>query len=1153
MGNLLGRPKSTAAAQLRLMLPIAIISAFLNNTPVVAVMIPIVQRWGKNIGVSPQQLLVPLSFASILGGTCTLIGTSTNLVVAGLLKDRFPSSDVANIGLFDLGLYGVPVMFAGISYILIFSPCLLPGGKHNSGDLADGTIPDNEAIYLGARLTKWSNAAGRSVKRSGLRDTGGIYLVSVDRAATGNVHRAVGQDFVLNVGDILYFTGLVEGFGEFCEEHGLEVITNEVEGTLPALRRSSLGASAAVEGKIKNETQYEDDISGKVIDIGSYDEEDSDNEETKKDDSFENEDEKESFLHTSDANQHQLFLSKTQLGTIQENEQSINDRLLGTTKESLVSTDSDERMRSINRLADKIRGIAPSSPSDEELTPGTTIKITAKNKNTARRGQLAENEPTKIVAVVDKQSEQRLVIIGVNCYDRPGLLLDISKGLLRLGLQLHHTEAAVVGTRSLSIWRCEVMKDGGSSDIGEIWNVLNSVLEKDTGAEAIKKRGLRVIRATVTKYSRLIGRSANEVDFRETYKAAIVAIQGNQANKKGTDSGDDNGKNLSNVQFSVGDVLILQASDDSPLLKRPPQGFYKKQAEQKTKLEGSRIPSVSSFVNLMKRRPSFSSQASLSSVDTNPTFSPPKKTGITVPADSTLNTVEKDIEMQGEQNISTESDDDDFYIPDEESEAKEQAQDKPEEESKEKEKEDTEEEVWKDLKVVFRTSMEGSLIQGPDVNREFLTAMKIAPKSAFAKKTATQAGLHKLAGVVLVGIERPLSPEEDRNKVIASLRNTDAASLDGSLIETEQTLTPVGLDEILQAGDILWFAGSASAVGDLRKIPGLKSFETDQVKKINEKVHDRRLVQAVVARKGPLVGKTVAETKFRTRYGAAVIAVTREGKRVHEHPGKVILQAGDVLLLEAGPTFIERNTENDRSFALLSEVAGSAPPRLQLFWPALILTIVMLAVVTAGLTELIIAALIASGIMIAIGILSQQEARDAINWDVYVTIASAFGIGTALTNSGLAGLVASGLVSLGEGLNIGDAGLFGSVYFATFLISNVVTNNAAAALIFPIAIDAAEQFGTDILLMSYCVMLGASASFMSPFGYTTNLLIYGPGGYKYKDFLKIGTPMQVVLWILSVGLLSLSPDRWYFGWIFTGATLVVTMMFQTLDISSCFA
>eukprot|EP00957_Ditylum_brightwellii_P087170 6634668-Ditylum_brightwellii.AAC.1 len=156
----------------------------------------------------------------------------------------------------------------------------------------------------------------------------------------------------------------------------------------------------------------------------------------------------------------------------------------------------------------------------------------------------------------------------------------------------------------------------------------------------------------------------------------------------------------------------------------------------------------------------------------------------------------------------------------------------------------------------------------------------------------------------------------------------------------------------------------------------------------------------------------------------------------------------------------------------------------------------MLAVVTAGLTELIIAALIASGIMIAIGILSQQEARDAINWDVYVTIASAFGIGTALTNSGLAGLVASGLVSLGEGLNIGDAGLFGSVYFATFLISNVVTNNAAAALIFPIAIDAAEQFGTDILLMSYCVMLGASASFMSPFGYTTNLLIYGPGGYK---------------------------------------------------------
>jgi di/tricarboxylate transporter len=155
--------------------------------------------------------------------------------------------------------------------------------------------------------------------------------------------------------------------------------------------------------------------------------------------------------------------------------------------------------------------------------------------------------------------------------------------------------------------------------------------------------------------------------------------------------------------------------------------------------------------------------------------------------------------------------------------------------------------------------------------------------------------------------------------------------------------------------------------------------------------------------------------------------------------------------------------------------------------------------------------------MVGFGILSEQEARDAVNWEVFVTIAAAFGIGTALVNSGVAGGVADFLVTVGTSVGEGckfvyfvnrnlsfsrqlsalcisrmsnvasffsAAGLFAAVYLATFLISNIVTNNAAAALIFPIAMDAAEQTGIDVVLMSYCVMLGASASFMSPFGYT---------------------------------------------------------------------
>lgn len=227
MSKLLGRPKTMAGAQLRLMVPVISVSAFLNNTPVVAVMIPIVLRWAKNVGLPPQQLMIPLSYAAIVGGTCTLIGTSTNLVVSGLLTARFPNDPAVQIGLFDLSIYGVPVALITVAYIIIASKWLLPGGRGK----AAGEVPfdsSSENILLGAKLMPWSPAAGRSVKRSGLRNTGGIYLVSVHRAATGNIHRAVGQDFVLNAGDALYFTGVIEGFDEFCEEHGMKVISDDI-------------------------------------------------------------------------------------------------------------------------------------------------------------------------------------------------------------------------------------------------------------------------------------------------------------------------------------------------------------------------------------------------------------------------------------------------------------------------------------------------------------------------------------------------------------------------------------------------------------------------------------------------------------------------------------------------------------------------------------------------------------------------------------------------------------------------------------------------------------------------------------------------------------------------------------------------------------
>jgi len=1056
MGKLLGRPLNTAGAQLRLMVPIAFISAFLNNTPVVVIMIPICQKWGKNVGISPAQLLVPLSFASILGGTCTLIGTSTNLVVQGLLANEYPNDPEMTIGLFDLGEFGVPIALVGMSYILISSPYLLPGGKRK----ADTALPtDDGTILLGARLTKFSPAAGRTVKRSGLRDTGGIYLVSVYRALSGNMHRAVGQDFVLNVDDILYFTGLVNEFAQFCEKNGLEVVTNEVDVCLKNNEEPSLSGDVDNQRDTQqaNDTEEEEgSLREKMVKFQS----------TVQVEEFEDED-------------------------IESPPLTIETRKSG--RLSHLSAEA-EKLQAINRLTDMIRGYNPSQPYPEELDP------------TPKESKLSG--PAKIIVAIDTQDLEDVVIVGINVMDRPGLLLDISRGLHSLGLQLHHTEASVIQGRSISIWRCSLIDDGEvTPDDHKMQAALSSLLENEGGAGATKRRGLQVVRCVITEESRLCGKTLEEIDFRETYKAAIVAVQ-----KKDKSEVND----LTNVVFAPGDLLVVQANDDSPLLVRPPRDFY-------TKSETNNRFAVLKAVGGIKLSGSFTDLRGLS-------------------GDSKT----KDNEDKG----------DEVSISSYDTRAME---------------------AWKDLIVIFHGGNDkNSPEEGAVASREFLAAMEVSKKSEHIGKTVGEAGLDKQSGLFLVGVERPMTKQLRISFARTSAMASFPESVDGNVSETAsiqaaierysvqgsvsngigelgghegsinqgnvpKSIIPVPPEGHLQEGDILWFAGPAAAMADLRKIPGLKSLEDDELKQIDEKLHDRRLVQAVVARKGPLVGRTAAQVGFRTRYGAAVIAVHREGTRVQDHPGNIKLQAGDVLLLEAGPTFISRNTDNQQSFALISEVKDSKPPRLNKLIPALLLILTMLIIVAIGpvlfpdqnMSSLLVVGLLTSIIMVCFNILSQQECRDAVNWTVYVTIACAFGIGTAMTNSGLAGVIADGLVSVGNAIGMGHAGLYGAVYLATVIISNIVTNTAAAALMFPIAIDAAQQVGADEKLMSYNLMLAASASFMTPFGYTTNLLIYGPGGYKAKDFLYMGTPMQVILWILTTIILSNTTVPWWVSWLWT--------------------
>jgi uncharacterized protein with PhoU and TrkA domain len=380
--------------------------------------------------------------------------------------------------------------------------------------------------------------------------------------------------------------------------------------------------------------------------------------------------------------------------------------------------------------------------------------------------------------------------------------------------------------------------------------------------------------------------------------------------------------------------------------------------------------------------------------------------------------------------------------------------------------------------------------------------VRVIPGGAVEGKTLAAAGLRGLPGLFLTAVQKA---GQEKDAVAAP-----------------------GADYVLSADDVLWFAGDAAGISSLRRIPGITA-ENQQVDKLKLHKTDRRLVQAVVAIGSPLTNRAIRDVRFRTCYDAVIIAVQRSGGRIQAKIGDIVLHAGDVLLLDTGSSFL-RLYKADPAFALVSEIENSAPPQFDKLLPACGTAVVMIAVFVAGALDLFVAALLASGIMLATGCLTQNAARGAVKWEVITTIAAAFGISAAMEATGVASAIATTLVGGAAGIGAGTPGVLIAVYIATFFLCNVVGNNAAAALMYPIAASAAEQQVIDRDQMAYLLMLAASASFMSPFGYQTNLMVYGPGGYVFADFLRFGVPMQVVQMIVSVGVVLLG-DLWWVGWV----------------------
>ncbi len=373
--------------------------------------------------------------------------------------------------------------------------------------------------------------------------------------------------------------------------------------------------------------------------------------------------------------------------------------------------------------------------------------------------------------------------------------------------------------------------------------------------------------------------------------------------------------------------------------------------------------------------------------------------------------------------------------------------------------------------------------------REFTLEMIVTEEPGIAGHSVAEGGLRSLQGVFLVEVER-----------------------DGHRISS------VRPDEILAVGDRLTFAGNVTRVLDLQEMRGLASAQERHFSAAGSAI-DRRLYEAVVAPASGLVGRTLKQAGFRGRYGGAVIAIHRAGGHVAGKLGEVPLHAGDVLLVLSGPAFRPRALDR-RDFLVVAPLSGDGPPREEKAPLVGLIILALLVLAGTGVMDILLAAFLAAFAVVALRILSPTEARDSVNIDVIVVIAASFGLGAAIESSGLAGNLASVLVEpFGR---FGDLGLLFGVLLATMVLTELITNNAAAVLLFPVALNTALAAGLDPRPFAIAIAIGASSSFLTPIGYQTNTMVYGIGGYRFGDYARLGLPLSVVMVIVSMVVIPIA-------------------------------
>ena len=370
--------------------------------------------------------------------------------------------------------------------------------------------------------------------------------------------------------------------------------------------------------------------------------------------------------------------------------------------------------------------------------------------------------------------------------------------------------------------------------------------------------------------------------------------------------------------------------------------------------------------------------------------------------------------------------------------------------------------------------------------REYLLETVLDKKSPLAGRTVKEAGLRSLKGVYLVEIIR-------QNEIVS----------------------PVEPTEKIYQQDVLIFAGDTENIMELldngRGLVLPKPADTRDKDKVN-------VIEAVVGANSSLIGRTPKEMEFRTRYDAAIVAIHRNGERLSGKIGDIKLSQGDLLLLHAGRNFEER-VDLLRDLFIISRVKELLRPNARKVTSFLVVALSAVAMVLLGYFTLFMSLLIIFAIMIALRMISIRDIKNEIDLNMISILVFSLALGQAMIKTNSGDLIASGILNITQ--DMGNWAILLSLLLITTLLTSFITNVGAISITFPLAYSISNNLGLDGMPFYLAIAYASSAAFLTPIGYQTNLIVYGPGGYTFRDFLRVGFPVTIVYLATVYGMIQL--------------------------------